>query len=323
MRLKTQVLIIVAASLVSLVVMGVFGLYTMRQSMYDERRAQINQLLDFADSQLQYFYSLEKSGALSHEEAQARAKEAIGAQRQGNNYYFIRTLTDDNFVYHPVASRIGKPDDGGKQPDGRTTAQINRDELAKSTDNKAFVLITTAKPNDPSKVVYPKLNGVLKFEPWGWMPGTGFFVDDIETAFQKKAMVFLGVAAILVALVGILVFKMRSDILKQLGGEPKEAADSLRLIAGGDLGVTIVVKEGDTTSLMASLKQMQLKLNNITSTIQENASALSSQVAQFDRAAKAYVEVKTEDALAELMRTVNRLGRVSDILGKSIARFRL
>ena len=59
MRLKTQVLIIVAASLVSLVVMGGFGLYTMRQSMYDERHDQINQLLGFAGSQLLYFYSLE------------------------------------------------------------------------------------------------------------------------------------------------------------------------------------------------------------------------------------------------------------------------
>ena len=78
MRLKTRVLIIVMASLVGLVVMGVFGLYSMRQSMMQERRAQITQLLDFADSQLKYFQGLEAAGTLTQEEAQQRAKEAIG-----------------------------------------------------------------------------------------------------------------------------------------------------------------------------------------------------------------------------------------------------
>ena len=90
MRLKTRVLIIIIASLVGLVAMGSFGLYSMRQGMMEERRAQITQLLDFADSQLKYFQGLEVSGKLSREEAQARAKEAIGAQKQGSN---IRVLS--------------------------------------------------------------------------------------------------------------------------------------------------------------------------------------------------------------------------------------
>lgn len=323
MRLKTRVLIIIAAALVGLVIMGGVGLYTMRQSMYEERRAQISQLLDFADSELKYFYSLETSGKMSREEAQGRAKEAIGAQKQGNNYYFIRTLNDDNFIYHPIASRIGKPDDGGKQADGRTTAQINRDELAKSNDNKAFVQISTAKPDDQSKKPYPKLNGVLKFEPWGWMPGTGFFVDDIESRFRKQAAIFLVVGGVLIALLAVLVFRMRSIILQQLGGEPQDAADSMKRIASGDLRVEILVHERDTSSLMASLKLMQMKLNNITSTIQENSTTLSDQVAHFDRIAKSYAETKTEEAFSDLLRTVKKLGKIADILGKSISRFRL
>lgn len=323
MLLKTRVLIITAASLVSLVIMGAFGLYTMRQNMYEERHAQLNQLLDFADSQIRYFYSLETSGKLSRQEAQVRAKEALGSQRQGNNYYFIRALNDDTFIYHPIASRINKADDGGIQANGQTTAQINRDELAKSKDNKAFVLINTAKPGDQTKALYPKLNGLLKFEPWGWMPGTGFFVDDIESQFHKKAAIFLLVAGILVAALAALVFRMRADILRLLGGEPQNAADSMRRIASGDLNINISLQEGDTTSLMASLKQMQLKLNNITSTIQENSTTLSNQVEQFDRVAKAYTEEKSEETFAELLRSVNRLGRISGILGKSISRFRI
>ena len=93
MRLKNRVMVIISASLASLTIMGLFGLYTMRQSVMEEREAQIVQLLDFADSQLRYFHALELNGHMNREVAQARAMEAISAQRQDSNYFFIRSLT--------------------------------------------------------------------------------------------------------------------------------------------------------------------------------------------------------------------------------------
>ena len=81
MQLKTRVLIIILASLLGLITMGAFGLHAMRQSMYEERRSQISQLLDFSETLLKHYHAQEVSGKLTREEAQARAKEAIGAQR--------------------------------------------------------------------------------------------------------------------------------------------------------------------------------------------------------------------------------------------------
>jgi methyl-accepting chemotaxis protein len=324
MKLKTRVLIIITASLLGLLAMGSFGLISMRQSMLEERRAQITQLLDFVDSQLKYFQSLEASGKMTREEAQARAKEAIGAQKQGNNnYFFIRTLTDDYFVLHPIASRMGKPDNGGPIPDGRMAAQAYREELAKSSDNKAFIELKAPKPGSQDKTQYPKLNGVLKFEPWGWMPGIGFFIDDIDARFWKQSSLFLLAGGILLAFLAVLVFRMRSVILRQLGGEPQEAAECMKKIANGDLGIEIVVNKDDNSSLMASLKLMQMKLTNLTSAIQENALALTEQVQSFEGSTKAYTETKSEEALSTLQRSVKKLGKTADILGKSIARFKM
>ena len=323
MRLKTRVLIIVLSSLIGLMVMGLFGLYAMRQSMMEERRTQITQLLDFADGQLRHYHELETSGKLSRKEAQARAIEAIGAQREGDNYFFIRSLKDDTFIWHPIASRMGKPDDGGKQPDGRTVVQTYRDALAKSATNKAFIELSTLKPSASDKTLYPKLNGALKFEPWGWMPGLGFFIDDIDQRFWQQAGIFLAVAFGLLALLATLIFRMRADILKQLGGEPADAAACMKRIANGDLGVQIEVAPDDNDSLMASLKVMQLKLNNLTSAIQENATTLSDQVLIFDRAAKDYSDTSSQEALGDLLRTVKKLGKTAMILDKSIARIKL
>ena len=321
MRLKNRVMVIISASLASLTVMGLFGLYTMRQSVMEEREAQIVQLLDFADSQLRYFHALELNGHMNREVAQARAMEAISAQRQDSNYFFIRSLTDDRFIYHPIAARMGTTDDGGRMPDGKSTAQAYRDALARSPNNKAFVRIHAPKPDVPDKQ-FPKMNGVMKFEPWGWMPGTGFYIDDIEARFWRQAAVFLIVGSVLLALVAILVLRMRVVILRQLGGEPHDAAEYMKKIANGDLAVEIPVGENDNDSLMASLKLMQLKLINMTSSIQENASALSSQVSTFEETAKDYAEAKSDEVLGRLLLSVKRLGKTAGILEKSTSRFK-
>ena len=324
MRLKTRVLIIIAASLVGLLIMGFMGLYSMRQSLLQERRAQITQLLDFADSQLRYFQGLEASGKMPREEAQARAKEAIGAQKQGaDNYFFIRNLNDDYFVLHPLPSMMGKPNDGGRLADGRTAIQAYREGLAKSTDNKTFIELSTFKPGQQDGKRYPKLNGVLKFEPWGWMPGIGFYLDDIDAQFWKYSTFLMLVGGVVILGLGALVLRMRMVILRQLGGEPHDAAESMKKIASGDLNVNIVLTKDDTTSLMASLKVMQMKLKNITASIQDNTSALNEQVKVFDEVAKSYGETKSEEEFSALTRCVKKLGKTADILSKSISRFKL
>ena len=324
MRLKTRVLIIVAASLAALLIMGFMGLYSMRVSMLQERRAQIAQLLDFAESQLRYFHGLETSGKFTRADAQARAKEAIGAQRQGkDNYFFIRSLTDDYFVMHPMASRMGKLDDGGRLPDGRTVVQAYREGFATSQDNKTFFELNTLRPGAQEGKRFPKLNGAIKFEPWGWMVGIGFYLDDIDARFWKQSIVLILLGSVLILGLGALIFHMRTVILRQLGGEPHDAAESIRRIANGDLNVDIPLRKNDTDSLMASLKLMQMKLKNITASIQENTASLSEQITTFDELAKSYAQTKSDEAFAALQRSVKKLGRTTDILAKSISRFKL
>ena len=61
----------------------------------------------------------------------------------------------------------------------------------------------------------------------------------------------------------------------------------------------------------------------MTGSIQENATTLAEQVKSFDDSARVYAETKSEEEFAALMRTVKKLGKTADILGKSVSRFRL
>lgn len=304
MRFKTRIWIIVSAALIGMAVMAVSGLIQLRQSLLEERETQIAQLLDFAESQLKYFHGLETSGKLTREEAQARARESIAAQRKGDDYFFIRSLTDDILIHHPVAERIGKIDAGTKLPDGRSSAQAYREELAKSQNNKAFIVIQTTRPNSADKKNYPKLNGVLKFEPWGWMPGIGFFTDDIEKAFWADAIKMLVIGGILIAIVAILAIRTMRSILGQLGGEPQYAAEIAQGIASGDLSRRIDA-QGRSDSLLGSMLVMQQGLHdmverfNRASSMLTNASqALSEQMEQISQGSRMTSESTASTAAA-------------------------
>lgn len=155
------------------------------------------------------------------------------------------------------------------------------------------------------------------------MPGIGFYLDDIDARFLKQATFLLIVSSILIILLATLIFRMRTVILKQLGGEPQDAAESMKRIADGDMNIDIVLPKDDNTSLMASLKVMQMKLKNMTASIQENSTALNEQVQVFDEVAKSHSETKSEDEFTALLRCVKKLGKTVDILGKSISRFKL
>ena len=306
---------IVAAALVGMLVMAMLGLYQLRQSMLDERKAQISLLLDYADSQMKYFHALETSGKLSKELAQQRVKEAITAQRRGDDYLFVRSLSDDVMLVHPNPSRIGKVDPGTKLPDGRPSSQAYKEALAASKDGKAYLTINTVRPGAADKTLYPKLNGVVKFEPWGWMAGTGFFVDDIDREFWNDAIKMLIIGGLLISVVTLLAMRTMHNILSQLGGEPSYAAGIAQSIAGGDLSRPIETT-GQTDSLLGSMRVMREGLhtmvehfNTASSTLAGASQKLTDETEQISRSSQMTSEAtaSTAAAIEEMTVSINHI----------------
>jgi methyl-accepting chemotaxis protein/methyl-accepting chemotaxis protein-3 (ribose and galactose sensor receptor) len=199
MTLRTRVWLLIGAALLGLVVIASLALHTLRASMLDERRAQIETMLTMAEGVAKHYADLEASGKLSHDEAQRQAKEALGAFRAGDNYLFVRSR-DNRLLVHPKPERIGKEDKGTRLPDGRYTSEAYADALARA--HLGYVEILTARPGGSEQL--PKLNGVLNFEPWQWMIGVGFFTDDIDAQYWRHAGTFVAVGALLIALVAAL-----------------------------------------------------------------------------------------------------------------------
>ncbi|SFO07335.1 Cache domain-containing protein, partial [Formivibrio citricus] len=221
MNLRTRILIIVVAALIGMVVMAAGGLLQLRQSMYEERESQIAQHLIFAKAKMKYFQAQEAAGKMTREEAQKRAVEVIAAQNTKEDYFIIRALADNMLLSHGDVKRIGKPDAGGKTPDGRPVLEVYKENIAKSQKGVGFITLMAVRPGSGDKTQYKKINGATVFEPWNWMIAYGAFVDDVDSAFWQDAARMLVIGVALIGIVAFLAIRTMRSILGQLGGEPQ------------------------------------------------------------------------------------------------------
>ncbi|RFB71294.1 chemotaxis protein [Herbaspirillum sp. 3R11] len=121
------------------------------------------------------------------------------------------------------------------------------------------------------------------------------------------------IAALLIGVaVAVLITR---GLLRQLGGEPDYAAEIADHIAKGDLAIEIRTKDGDQSSLLASMKEMRDNLAHIVGEIREGAhtiAAASGQIASGNADLSARTEEQagsleeTASAMEELTATVQR-----------------
>ncbi|OZY86376.1 methyl-accepting chemotaxis protein [Cellvibrio mixtus] len=76
--------------------------------------------------------------------------------------------------------------------------------------------------------------------------------------------------------IGLIGFFITRNLLRQLGGEPEYAAAVITKIASGDLTQTVMTKPGDSTSMLAVIREMSSTLSQVLSEVRGSADALAS-----------------------------------------------
>jgi len=92
---------------------------------------------------------------------------------------------------------------------------------------------------------------------------------------------------------GILVTRI---IKKQVGGEPTEAAEIAQRVASGDLTVEVRTVQGDTTSVMAAIREMVARLSEIIGQVMDNAETLVGASNQLSSTAQSLSQGASEQA---------------------------
>jgi methyl-accepting chemotaxis protein len=204
-------------------------------------------------------------------------------------------------------------------PKGKELLQKVKDSVGKyrAGQDVLVALITAEKVDDAktylNKELRPLLNAYmanlveLAADQTETLDATAKIGD--ETYAQARfLMLVLGVGAVLVAVaVGILITR---SLLKELGGEPAEAAELARAVSQGDFTRSIAVKAGDTHSLIASLSTMQGNLAQVVTTVRtgsEGVATASAEIAEGNNDLSARTEQQAS-ALEETAASMEQLG---------------
>ncbi len=273
MKLSSRLFGLVGAALVGTALLGTFALYSIKNAMLEDRRAQIVNMLRMAETMVSHYQSLEKAGTLTGAQAQDAAKQALThLNNDGKSYFWVR---DPNGLLHvhPNAKLVGTvPQSNAKTLDGRPDGQAYAEAMAR--EHVGFVTLLVKRPDGDALV--PKLNGVVASPAWNWWIGTGFYIDDIDAAFWRSAGKFVGISLAIVAVIALLSWRLTRSIVSSLGGEPAYAASVTERISRGDLTATVALQPGADGSLLHAMAEMQVKLAQTVTDIRSSADVIDS-----------------------------------------------
>jgi len=171
----------------------------------DQKRLMIQDLNNTAQSILHYYHEQELKGLLSREEARQKAIEHLRHLRYGpeNKDYFWINDMHPHMIMHPFRPDLeGHDISDYADPAGKRLFSEFVKVVKKS--GSGFVDYQWQWKDDPDNIV-PKISYVKAFEPWGWITGTGVYIEDIreEIATVRKRVLLAGTGLGLSTVYGI------------------------------------------------------------------------------------------------------------------------
>ncbi len=306
MKLSMKLVMLVVAALVGVVVLAATALQTLRSALIESRREEIVILLTKAEHLVNSYRELQARGTLTREQAQQQAKEALSRLNANTKSYYWVTTSDGINLVHPNGKFIGTKAKGNRTTGGLTDSEAYRAGMAESH----FALVDVLIKRSPDAEVEPKLQGVVAIPDWDWWIGTGFFYDDINTAFARLATLLGACALGIVAALAAIAFMVLRSVKRTLGCEPAKAADVVAQIAAGNLNVPFDVANAEPGSLLAALGEMKARLAALIAEIQSSGQSIALGSGEI---AKGNLDLsqRTEEQAASLQQTAASMEEIT------------
>lgn len=264
-----------------LLVIAAYGLLIpyIRGLLMIEKQAAITSLVQQATSMLVSFQKQIEDGTLEQEDAQQKAANRISSIRyeNGSNYIWINDLAP-KMVMHPLRPELnGKDLSDNKDPNGKALFV----EMVNVCKEKGKGFVRYAWPKAGSTKPVPKLSYVELYQPWGWILGTGIYIDDVDTAMQT---IQLRVGGILIGILSLSVL-LAWQAARSVTGPVNEIVASIKDIAQGEGDLTKrlpIHAKNEIGELAEWFNTFVGKLHLIISQVSGNALQLASAATQLN-----------------------------------------
>jgi methyl-accepting chemotaxis protein len=282
MSLKNNFRIIVALSALGFVILAAIWLTTERSRIMQAKKDNSRNLVETAWSVVAQYHALAQEGKLKQEDAQKHAMELVGMMRyEKDNYLWINDF-HPRMVMHPTKPELNGADlTNFKDPDGKALFVEMADTVRKN--GAGFVDYMWPRPGSDKPV--PKLSYVKGFESWGWLIGTGIYMDDVDAMWRQSAMKAAGITLVCLAVLAVAAL----TVWRRLFGRLRELTARVKDVAKGDGDLTkrIHVESQDEVGELANWFNTFLdKLQKILSQVAGNTENLASASEKISRTSR-------------------------------------
>ncbi len=203
----------------------------MRESLVDRKKEMIRELGETAVGIVSHYHGRYRAGVMTEDKAKREAVAAIKNLRYGpdrKDYFWINDMRPV-MIMHPY-----RPDLDGKDvsdfSDPMGTRLFVEMVNVCTRDKKGYVNYMWQWKDDASRIV-PKVSYAVLFEPWGWILGTGIYIEDVNAEISVFMMRMAGFSAmiIIVALaVGFLIGRNVKGIIASILSETRMLIESAK-----------------------------------------------------------------------------------------------
>lgn len=229
----TLMVVIMTTALALVVGIAIEQLYT---QLLAERQRHTRELVEIAASHVAALHKRSLTGEITDAEARRRALEEVGALRYDNWNYFWVTDLRPVLLSHPEArDLVGRNVGDFLDPDG--LALFKEFVAVSGRQGGGVVYYKWPKPGERDPV--RKLAYVRLFEPWGWVVGSGLYLDDIDLYAVETALRLAALTAAAAAAALLMVWLVRGSIVHPL----RHATDAMNRLALGEDGSAAEIPE--------------------------------------------------------------------------------
>ncbi|MCG8634159.1 MAG: cache domain-containing protein [Desulfobacterales bacterium] len=205
-------IIIPVALTISLFIMTIFLLIIpmLERYMMDGKREGILHLAESAWSTLALYHDQAEQGMMSHGQAREKAMAHLEHLRYGperKDYFWINDM-GPVMIMHPYRhDLVGKNIAGFEDPAGK---KLFSEMVAVVEDSGAGFVDYLWQWQEDSERIVPKISYVKGFEPWGWVIGTGIYVEDVRAEIsavtRKLTLACFGIMGVVLLLSGYIIW---------------------------------------------------------------------------------------------------------------------
>ncbi len=226
------------------------------------KREMIKELTNSAWSILSEYETEERNGLLTRETAQKNAVSRIQYLRYGeeNKDYFWITDMYPKMIIHPYRLDLnGKDLTNFSDPHGKKLF-VEFVNTVKESEHGYVDYMWQWK--DDSLHIVPKLSYVKVFKPWGWVIGTGIYVEDVKKEIDALTNKLLWISLGISFLIALLLLFISQQSLKierqriQAKNELHDSKEKYRTLVEASTEGLIMLIEGKISFLNSIISKM-------------------------------------------------------------------